>query len=52
MSVLKAYFEENMTSEHARGILYPDFPEYYRWDSQSKIWIRRAQKALRQVEEL
>jgi hypothetical protein len=49
MSMLKAYFEKNRTSEHARGILYPDFPEYYRWDSQGKIWIRRAQKALRQV---
>jgi hypothetical protein len=33
MSMLKAYFEKNRTSEYARGILYPDFPEYYRWDS-------------------
>ena len=43
-SMLTAYFEKNNTSEHARGILYRDFPEYYKWDSQGKQWIRRAQK--------
>ena len=50
-SMLTAYFEKNNTSEHARGILYRDFPEYYKWDSQGKSWIRRAQKNhLRQIE--
>ena len=49
--MLAAYFEKNNTSEHARGILYRDFPEYYKWDSQGKSWIRRAQKNhLRQIE--
>jgi hypothetical protein len=43
-SMLIAYFEKNNTSEHARDILYRDFPEYYKWDSQGKEWIRRAQK--------
>jgi hypothetical protein len=48
--MLTAYFEKNNTSEHARGILYRDFPEYYKWDSQEKTWIRRAQKKhLRQI---
>jgi len=48
--MLTAYFEKNNTSEHARGILYRDFPEYYKWDSQGKSWIRRAQKNhLRQI---
>ena len=32
-SMLIAYFEKNNTSEHARGKLYRDFPEYYKWDS-------------------
>jgi hypothetical protein len=49
-SMLTAYFEKNNTSEHACGILYRDFPEYYKWDSQGKEWIRRAQKNhLRQI---
>ena len=43
-SMLIAYFEKNNTSEHARGILYRGFPEYYKWDSQGKSWIRRVQK--------
>jgi hypothetical protein len=43
-SMLTAYFEKNNTSKYARGILYRDFPEYYKWDSQRKEWIRRAQK--------
>jgi primosomal protein N' len=48
--MLTAYFEKNNTSEHARGILYRDFPEYYKWDSHGKLWIRRAQKNhLRQI---
>jgi hypothetical protein len=48
--MLTTYFEKNNTSEHARGILYGDFPEYYKWDSQRKEWIRRAQKnCLRQI---
>jgi hypothetical protein len=48
--MLTAYFEKNNTSEHARGILYRDFPKYYKWDSQGKSWIRRAQKNhLRQI---
>jgi hypothetical protein len=30
--------------------LYRDFPEYYKWDSQRKEWIRREQKnCLRQI---
>ena len=49
-SMLTAYFEKNNTSEHAHDILYQDFPEYYKWDSQGKSWIRRAQKNhLRQI---
>ena len=49
-SMLTAYFEKNNTSEHARGILYRGFPEYYKWDSQGKSWIRRTQKNhLRQI---
>jgi hypothetical protein len=35
-SMLTAYFEKHNTSEHACGILYRDFPEYYKWDSQGK----------------
>jgi hypothetical protein len=48
--MLTTYFEKNNTSEHARGILYRDFPEYYKWDSYGKTWVRRAQKKhLRQI---
>jgi hypothetical protein len=43
-SILTAYFEKNKTSKHAYSILYQDFLEYYKWDSQRKEWIRRAQK--------
>jgi hypothetical protein len=43
-SMLTTYFEKNNISKHAHGILYRDFPEYYKWDSQRKEWIRRAQK--------
>jgi hypothetical protein len=32
-SMLTAYFKKNNTSEYARGILYRDFPKYYKWDS-------------------
>jgi hypothetical protein len=48
--MLTFYFEKNNTSEHARGILYRDFLEYYKWDSQGKSWISRAHKNhLRQI---
>jgi hypothetical protein len=48
--MLTAYFEKNNTFEHVRGILYRDFPEHYKWDSQRKEWIRRARKnCLRQI---
>jgi hypothetical protein len=49
-SMVTAYFEKDNTSEHACGILYRYFPEYYKWDSQGKSWISRAQKNhLRQI---
>ena len=30
-----------MTDETARGILYQDFPEFYTWQAQDKVWQNR-----------
>ena len=43
-SMLTAYFEKNRTDEIARGILYQDFPEFYTWQAQGKIWQNRVRR--------
>jgi hypothetical protein len=49
-SMLTAYFEMNRTDERARGILYPNFPEFYRWHALGKKWQRRVrEKSLQQI---
>jgi hypothetical protein len=40
----------NRTNERTQGILYRDFPEFYRWHTQDKNWQRRVQdKSLQQI---
>ena len=41
-SMLIVYFKKNRTDEIARGILYQDFPEFYTWQAQGKVWQNRA----------
>ena len=49
-SMLTAYFEKNRTDEIARGILYRDFPEFYTWQAQSKVWQNKVRRdTLRQI---
>lgn len=49
-SMLTAYFEKNRTDETARGILYRDFPEFYTWQAQGKVWQKRVRRdTLRQI---
>jgi hypothetical protein len=43
-SMLTAYFERNTYDEKAQGILYRDFPEYYTWNTQGKLWQPRNKK--------
>jgi hypothetical protein len=38
---LMAYFEANATSPLARTTLYPDFPQYFTWQSGPKKWKER-----------
>ena len=40
-SMLTAYFKKSMTDETTRGILYRDFPEFYTWQAQGKVWQNR-----------
>ncbi|XP_062208999.1 uncharacterized protein LOC133910713 [Phragmites australis] len=42
-SMLTEYFEANRVHEHARGILYRDFPEWYTWQKgkNKNFWQRR-----------
>jgi hypothetical protein len=48
--MLTAYFEKNRTDETAQGILYWDFPEFYTWQAQRKVWQNRTRRdALRQI---
>jgi hypothetical protein len=37
-SMLTAYFKANRMHGFARGILYHDFPAYFTWHSDGKIW--------------
>jgi hypothetical protein len=39
-SMLTEYLEQNKTDEDAHKILYPDFPEFYTWNSENgeKFW--------------
>jgi len=49
-SMLTAYFEKNRTDETARGVLYRDFPEFYTWQAQGKVWQNRVRRdTLRQI---
>ena len=49
-SMLTAYFEKNWTDEIARAILYRDFPEFYTWQAQGKVWQNRVRRdTLRQI---
>ena len=49
-SMLIAYFEKNRTDETTRGILYRDFPEFYTWQAQGKVWQNRVRRdTLRQI---
>jgi hypothetical protein len=43
-SMLTAHFERNTNDEKARGIRYKDFPVYYTWNTQGKLWQPRKQK--------
>ena len=43
-SMLTAYFEKNRTDETARCILYWDFPEFYMWQAQGKVWQNRVRR--------
>ncbi|XP_062197784.1 uncharacterized protein LOC133900579 isoform X3 [Phragmites australis] len=42
-SMLTEYFEANRVHDHARGILYRDFPEWYTWQKgkNKNFWQRR-----------
>ncbi|XP_062228527.1 uncharacterized protein LOC133926554 [Phragmites australis] len=50
-SMLTEYFETNRLHEHARGILYRDFPEWYTWQKgkKKKFWQRRVRETGGQV---
>ncbi|XP_062232985.1 uncharacterized protein LOC133930365 [Phragmites australis] len=50
-SMLSEYFETNRLHEHARGILYRDFPEWYTWQKgkKKKFWQRRVRETGGQV---
>jgi ATP-dependent DNA helicase PIF1 len=39
---LTAFFATNQSDESARKIPYPDFPEHFTFNEQSKMWKRRA----------
>lgn len=39
---LDAYFIKNQEDQDARNILYPNFPEYYTWNTSNHTWNRRA----------
>ena len=43
-SMLTSYFEKYRTYETARGILYRDFPEFYTWQAQGKVWQNRVHR--------
>ena len=43
-TTLTAYFKLNESDSDARGILYPDIPMYYTWQSSGKQWKRRVRK--------
>ena len=43
-SILTAYFEKNRIDETARGILYQDFPKFYTWQAQGKVWQNRVHR--------
>jgi hypothetical protein len=42
-SMLTEYFEQNKNDEDACKILYPDFPDFYTWNSENgeKFWNKR-----------
>ena len=42
---LMAYFATNRADPLARGILYPDFPQYFTWDTKNRCWHRRKRGA-------
>ncbi|XP_062233672.1 uncharacterized protein LOC133930909 [Phragmites australis] len=50
-SMLTEYFEANRLHEHARGILYRDFSEWYTWQKgkKKKFWQRRVRETGGQV---
>ena len=41
---LTAYFKLNQECEQARGVLYPDIPSQFTWDSKNKKWKVRQQR--------
>ncbi|XP_044980863.1 uncharacterized protein LOC123448144 [Hordeum vulgare subsp. vulgare] len=43
-TMLTAYFEANRTVPDARGLLYKDFPEKFRWNPGTKKWTKRKQR--------
>uniref|UniRef100_A0A0A9DUN1 ATP-dependent DNA helicase n=1 Tax=Arundo donax TaxID=35708 RepID=A0A0A9DUN1_ARUDO len=50
-SMLTEYFEANKKHEHARGILYRDFPEWYTWQKgkNKNFWQRRVRQTGGQI---
>jgi ATP-dependent DNA helicase PIF1 len=53
-SMLTEYFKKNKTDEDARKILYPDFPEFYTWNSEGgeKFWNKRKKANMFQVKRI
>lgn len=46
MSMLTEYFTKNREDPKARGLLYREFPEHYRWIKSQKRWVPRKIKRL------
>ncbi|PON70500.1 DNA helicase Pif1-like [Trema orientale] len=40
-SMLTEFFKMNATGKENRNLLYRDFPEFFVWDKQNKIWTKR-----------
>jgi hypothetical protein len=48
--MLTVYFKKNRIDETAQGILYRDFPKFYTWQAQGKVWQNRVcRDTLRQI---
>ncbi|PKA51251.1 ATP-dependent DNA helicase PIF1 [Apostasia shenzhenica] len=43
-TMLTEFFKLNAEDNEAKNILYKHLPEYYTWDSSSKIWTKRKQR--------